>query len=91
MMHGEFVRVPDDGGDRVTLLQRLVHQILSGLPSGSQYSDLHPQTLMRHTDFSRGRRTLMCTVIRGESAVSSALSNHTRGGPFLLLKLKCKK
>lgn len=51
MMHGKFPRVPDDGGDRVTLLQRLVDQILSSLPSGSQHSDLHPQTLT-HSDQS---------------------------------------
>lgn len=43
MMHGEFSRVPDDGSDCVTLLQRLVDQILSSLPGGSQHGDLHPQ------------------------------------------------
>lgn len=45
MMHGEFSRVPDNGGDCVTLLQRLVDQVLSSLSRSSEYSDLHPQCL----------------------------------------------
>lgn len=44
MVHGELLRAPDHGGDRVALLQRLSDQMLSGLPSGSQQSDLHLQT-----------------------------------------------
>ena len=53
MVHGQLPRVPDDGGDGVTLLQRLVDQILSSLPSGSQHGDLHARTLThRHTQSS---------------------------------------
>lgn len=44
-MHSEFSRVPDNGGDDVTLLQRLVDQVLSSLSRSSKYSDLHPQRL----------------------------------------------
>lgn len=44
-MNGEFGRVPDDGGDGVALLQRLVDQELAGLARGSQHGDLHPQTV----------------------------------------------
>lgn len=35
MMHAQFSRIPDDGRDHVTLLQRLVDQVLTGLSSGS--------------------------------------------------------
>lgn len=45
MMHSEFSWVPDNGGDGVTLLQRLVDQKLSGLSCSSQHSDLHRQIL----------------------------------------------
>lgn len=45
MMHGDFSWVPDNGGDCVTLLQRLVDQMLSSLPCSSKHSDLHSQTL----------------------------------------------
>lgn len=45
MMHGEFSWVPDDGGDGVTLLQRLADQKLSSLSRGSQHGDLHCQIL----------------------------------------------
>lgn len=43
MVHREFGRVPDDGGDHMALLQRLVDQVLPRLPGGSQHCDLHPQ------------------------------------------------
>lgn len=45
MMHGDFPWVPDHRGDRVTLLQRLVDQMLSSLSRSSEHGDLHPQTL----------------------------------------------
>lgn len=35
MMDGELGRVPDQGGDRVALLQRLVDQKLARLARGS--------------------------------------------------------
>lgn len=44
MMHGDFPWVPDDSGDCVTLLQRLVDQVLSSLSCSAEHGDLHPQT-----------------------------------------------
>jgi len=41
----EFPRVPDDGGDRVSALQRLADQVLTRLARGSQHRDPHPHTL----------------------------------------------
>ena len=66
MVDGQFSRVPDDGGDRVTLLQRLVDQKLPSLPSGSQHSDLHPQSLT--------------SSVRAEAVECSDLLKSPRGG-----------
>lgn len=44
MMHGNFSWVPDNSSDCVTLLQRLVDQVLSSLSCSAEYGDLHLQT-----------------------------------------------
>lgn len=43
MMHGNFSWVPDNSGDCVTLLQRLVDQVLSSLSCSAEYGYLHRQ------------------------------------------------
>lgn len=58
MMHSDFPWVPDNGGDRVTLLQRLGDQVLSSLSCSAQYSDLHPQTQHRQLNQTLTSRTL---------------------------------
>ena len=68
MMHGQLCRVPDDGGDRVTLLQRLADQILTSLPGGSQHSNLHRYTLI-HRDQSELK------LIKGQCVKCSDLSS----------------
>lgn len=64
MMHGDFLWVPDNSGDCVTLLQRLVDQVLSSLPSSAQYGDLHPQTPHRRLNQAQPTLTSRTSTAR---------------------------
>lgn len=87
-MHGQLLRVPDDGGDRVALLQRLSDQMLPRLPGGSQQRDLHPQTRRDESGLERvggDERTKCAAPVCKRQAEKEGLLRCNKRRPFCLI------